>query len=194
MRYAIYSTTGQITRIVNCTPEDVVLQLSDGEQYLPMPDGDDTTYYVANGALVAFPPQPSPNHTFDWATKQWKDTRTLAELKAAKWEEIKRARDAAINAPLTTPYGVFDCDSDSRNNISNTAVMLQSMEQQGTPSTVNFVLADNTTVTLTSAQMTEVNILLGQKIQAAYATSTQLREQIDAAVIVSQLTQITWPA
>lgn len=46
--------------------------------------------------------------------------QTNSRLKPATWEDIKRKRDELEQAPIMTPYGEFDADSDSITRINNT--------------------------------------------------------------------------
>lgn len=140
------------------------------------------------------PPQPSQHHVWDWQTKAWADPRTLADLQAAKWAEIKAARDAAERMPLVTPIGTFDADPKGRTNLTDTILLLQSLAAIGQPANIDFTLADNTVVTLSLAQMVQVGIALGLQVQGAYNTGRQLRGLIEAATTAQQLEAIVWPA
>jgi hypothetical protein len=191
--YVIYnSVTGQINRIVVCN--NIEQQLKSGETYI---EGtiDDSKYYVDvdTETFVEFPPKPAPYDTWDWNTHSWVDARTLVQAQDQKWAQIKLNRDAAINAPLTTPYGVFDADPSSRANISNAVLYLQTLEQQGTPGTVDWTLADNSTITLNYQEMSQVGLLLGQRTNAAYDTARALRTQIYAATTIAEVEAIHWP-
>ena len=140
------------------------------------------------------PERPSQHHVWDWGTKAWMDPRTLDDLKAAKWVQIKAAREAAIKAPLVTPYGTFDADADARANITDTILLLQTMEAMGQPGEVDFTLEDNTVLTVTTAQMVMVGLLLGQQVQGAYNTGRLLRGDIKAASTAEEVAAIAWPA
>ncbi len=123
----------------------------------------------------------------------WIDPRTISQAREDRWEVIKAARTAAIDAPLATPYGTFDCGPADRTNITDAITLLQTMASLGTPTTVTFTLADNSVVTLTTEQMINVGLLLGQKIQSAYAIGRDLRAAIDNAASVEALESISWP-
>lgn len=190
--YVIYNSAGKILRLVFC--DDIQLQLQPEEEYIAG-NVDATKFYVDVGTktFVEFPPKPNQYCIWDWNTHSWVDPRTLQNHKDQKWEEIKRSRDAAINAPLSTPYGVFDADPNSRANIANSVLYLQTLEQQGTPGTVDWTLADNTTITLNYQEMSTVGLLLGQRTNAAYDTGRALRTQIDAATTIPEVEAIHWP-
>lgn len=194
MKYAIYLlATGQIMRVVNCPASQATHQAQEGEGCVEMADGDDSTHYVANDTFAPIPSRPSESHVFDWTNKTWLDPRTLGERKLQKWTTIKQAREAAIDAPLPTPYGMVDSRAKDRTNITDAVLMLQTLNALGTPTTIAFTMADNTTVTLDTMQMVTIGLMLGQKVQAAHATARGLRTAIDSATTVSQLENISWP-
>jgi hypothetical protein len=117
----------------------------------------------------------------------------LDALKLAKWAVLKDARTAAIDAPLTTPYGSFDCTPASRTSITDAILLLQTMNALGTTGqTVDFTLADNTTATFTLSQMINVGLLLGQKTQYVYAHGRVLRTALEAATTVEEVNSVTW--
>jgi hypothetical protein len=120
---------------------------------------------------------------------------TLEQLKATKWAEIKAARRIAIHAPLVTPYGTFDADDEARNNIAQTAQLVQTQAQSLSPETnptIEFTLADNSVATLTAAELVEVAVLLGQQVQAAYGRGRQVRAAINAATTAEEVEAVTW--
>lgn len=195
MKFAIVETvTGRIVQ--NCECPDVAEAQAIcgvGQHSLEVAQTvQNHTHYIDNGAPVAFVPAPTPHHTFDWPTKQWLDPRTLQDHKDTKWKSIKASREAAIDAPLVTAFGVFDSRAADRNNITDAVLMLQTLAALGTPTTIDFTLADNSTVLLTTAQMVTVGLLLGQKVQSAHARARAKRLAIDAASTLIQLEGITW--
>lgn len=148
--------------------------------------------YYANGAWVVKPLQLDFHHQWDAATKSWVDPRPLPAIQAAQWIAIKASRDAAIAAPLVTPYGTFDADPASQTAITNAVLMLQSLAALGTPTTIDFTLHDNTTVTLTGAEMTQVGLLLGAQTQAAYTKARAYQTAINSATTPAEVQAITW--
>ena len=151
---------------------------------------------VAIDGLVARPVSPGP-----WAVLTlvngavlWVDPRTLPQHKADKWTAIKVSRDAAINSPLVTPHGIFDSDPLSRANIAGAVALAQTLAAATPPFSITYTLADNTSVVLDGPGMVSVGLLLGAKVQAAFATARALRVRIDAAMTADAVAAITWPA
>lgn len=151
-----------------------------------------STGYLSDGTHYELPPQPSPNHTFNWHTKQWEDPRTLTDLKATQWTQIKQARTAFIDAPLVTPYGTFDSDAAGRTSITDAVLLANNLTALSLPVAIEFTLADNSVVTLDAAQIVEVGLLLGQKVQHAHPHSQALRAQIEAATTKEAVESVTW--
>jgi Domain of unknown function (DUF4376) len=146
--------------------------------------------HVAAGGIV-HPVKPSPSHDWSWETKTF--SLTLAKAKQAAWDEVKRARIREIDAPLATPYGLFDSDAVARDNIAKTAQGVQTFAASLAPTElpmVEFTRYDDTVVTLTAPQMIEVAKLLFEKVQIAHAKSRELRLRIQAANTLAELEAI----
>ena len=154
---------------------------------------------AATGRLVPYRPPAPPDsdlQTWAWvdATKRWAPVKTLAAIRADKWTAIKVSRDAAINSPLVTPHGIFDSDPLSRANIAGAVALAQTLAAATPPFSITYTLADNTSVVLDGPGMVSVGLLLGAKVQAAFATARALRVRIDAAMTADAVAAITWPA
>jgi hypothetical protein len=192
MKFTAYTTsTGQV--LYSGTADDPSALVSDGVSIF---EGDafPAAGWVASNQFHPLPTQPSSNHRFDWTAKQWSDPRTLQGHKDAKWEEIKLARTAAIDAPLVTSYGTFDSGPADRTNITDAVLMAQTLAAMGQTVSISFTRADNTVATLNAAQMIEVGLTLGSKVQTAYATARTLRTTIESATTIAQVQDVTWPA
>lgn len=192
--YTVLDADGEVLRVlVTTSPDQLAANVPAGCSTVPgaPPSLKPSDSFRRGGAWVAKPVPPSVAHKWDAASKGWRDPRSLAELKADKWDEIKAARTDEIDAPLVTPYGTFDSHSDGRTNIAELVLMLNNMPTP--PASIEFTLADNSTATLTPAQMVSVGLLLGQKVQGAHATARALRARIDAAASAGQLNPIKWP-
>jgi hypothetical protein len=122
----------------------------------------------------------------------WADPRTLEQTKANKWEEVKQWRTDAIDTNMTTPYGVFQCRAEDRQNISDSVLLANAMATASMTVAIVWTLADNSTVTLDQTKMTTVGLLLGQKVQAAHARARTLRTEIDSATTAAQVDALTW--
>lgn len=195
MNYAIYSTTpGRILRTVACAEDTIELQLRAGEAYIEVSnDINDATHYInSSGQLTPYPEKPSQFHVFDFNAGTYSDPRTLQDFKDLKWREIKQARTAYLNSPLTTPYGVFDGDPTSQDNIKGAIQLSDKLLAFSQPSDITFTLADNSRVTLTNAELNTVGFVLGARTNAAHEASSILRTQIDESTTREELDLIVW--
>lgn len=156
---------------------------------------DPKDYVYSEAAGIIYSPRgesPGESFRFDSEKRIWIDSRTLDDIKRERWELIKAHREQAINAKLHTPYGVVDSGERDRVNITNSVMMLQTLAGLGTPGTVQFTMADNSTVELDTSKMVHIGLLLGQKIEAAHATARTLRQAIDEAQTIEEVLAITW--
>ncbi len=137
-------------------------------------------------------PPPTPVGWF-WNTGKWvKLPPTLQELKDLKWEEIKTIRIAKIDAPLETPYGVFDSYAIARSDIADSVLLANNLSALGMPVNIAFTLANNEIVNLDLTGMVTVGLMLGSKVQNVRAIATSLREAIASATLET-INDIVWP-
>jgi len=147
-----------------------------------------STGYFKNDVHHELPPQPTPNHIFNWQTKQWEDPRTLADFKEAQWSTIKQARSAAEYAGFTWDGSTFDSDAISQNRITGAVTLAQ----MSPTFVINWILADNTTRTLNQADMIAVGVALGQHVQTQFTKAQALRLQIETASTPEQVAAVVW--
>lgn len=165
-----------------------------GAIIVPHPLANVSGSYWGGANVQSMGGPPSEHHVFDYATKQWRDPRTLQDHKNAKWAEIKRARSEAVAAPLLeTPFGVFDADAVGLRNIESAVTGLREAAAiNKAPASIEWTLADNSVVSLTHDGLSEVATLLLARGNAAHAKARQLRAQIESAGSVEALTTVAW--
>jgi hypothetical protein len=187
--YTIYNgNTGEVLRTGIAPDDQVAAQVGPYEALLLDVQAPPFTY-IDDGEFVPMPEEPSPNHRFDWATKTWYDPRTVADHRAAKWNELKQARSQAEFAPLTVGSHTFDADAKSQQNIAG-AVQLATLAADGW--TIDWTLADNTTATLSKAEMVAVGVALGERTSSIYAYARGLRETLDEAIDIEGVQAVVW--
>jgi hypothetical protein len=147
-----------------------------------------TSYYFENGSIIPLPSKPNSWAVWDWATNTWTDPRPLTEVKAAKWIQIKDARNQAEYGGFTWNSHTFDSDPVSQQRISGAVQLSQIVPNYS----VDWTLKDNSIVTLTASDMLAVGIALGQHVASTHQTARILREQIEQATTNSQVDAITW--
>lgn len=191
MRATLIDAYGEVIGVLEVPNQELLdLNIPAGGTYV-LEDAPPNSYYL-NETWVAKPERTSPIHYWDAPGKQWVDHRTLNQVKDAQWSFVKSARQAAIEAHLVTPFGTFDADQSSQKAITDSVLMLQTLASIGQPTTIDFTLADNSTVTLDTTQMVTVGLLLGQQTQVAHAQARTLRTQIEAATTIAEVEAVTW--
>ena len=119
--------------------------------------------------------------------------KTLAEVRTAKWDEIKVVRETAQYAPLAFENMVFDFDPKSQSAMSGAiqAAQASMLMQQSMPA-IEWTLADNTVTTLTATQL--MGILFAGIVRTGeiYAKARLLRDDIYTATTVVAVNLIGW--
>jgi hypothetical protein len=181
--------SGEITRWGDFDDNDSVITAAPGEDFV-IGIFDGHRYFVDTQTNKArlIPSPPSPHHTFSYATKQWEDPRTLADLKAAQWNLIKQARSAAEYAGFAWDRSVFDSDAISQQRITGAVTLAQ----LSPGFTIDWTLADNSVRTLNQADMIAVGVALGVHVQAQFSKAQGLRLQIEAASTPEQVAAVVW--
>lgn len=147
--------------------------------------------YMEGTTYVPLPPSPSAAFQFNWSTKQWEDPRTLADLKAAKWEQVKAQRDAAEFGLFEWAGHSFDGDEAAQRRITLAVMGAQAALIAGnTVWSVDWTLADNTSLTLSASDMMGVANALGANIAQAHAAARAKRQQIQQAATKEELDAI----
>jgi len=196
VNYAIYDEpTGRIlqtgTALAIEDAEACAIAFGTDAAALEVPDGtDDRRHYMAAGAPVEFPPQPSPDHTWDWATHTWIDERTLAQAQAQRVAILKDARDALLNGGFTWDGSTFDSDV----AVSQPRLLGGAMDAaRGAFPDTPWRLADNEWRVLTAADMLAVWGAFTAHMRTCFETFGALEAQVNAAGTIQQVEAITWP-
>ena len=193
MIYTIYKiTTGEILRVLSCTAEDLLLQLSTDESYI---DGNfpDDKFYIDGGLAISLPAKNETNHVFDYSTKQWVDNRTLEEVKLLKNKEINTARTAANQSFFVFDGKQIAVDALSRSDIdgvSDIVTLTGSLP-------INWVGAwkaiDNTFVPIPDvATWTAFCSALVAQGTANFSHSQDLKTALAAATTIAEVEAIVW--
>ncbi|CDS48901.1 hypothetical protein [Polaromonas sp. CG9_12] len=161
-----------------------------GMQWLIVDEQHDIrqSYLDAALAIQPIPPRPSPFHTFDYTAKQWIDPRTLADLKAAKWQDIKQARD--VQEATSFPYLGKQIDSDPR-SVQRITTAVQAADA-APPFAIDWTCADNTTLALDGPAMQAMPVALAMYANALHQHARALRAQLDAALNADDVAAVVW--
>jgi hypothetical protein len=181
----LYSGTADSPQAIAELPGVAVVE---GEQ---VPCG----HYRDGDAWTAVPAQPSPAHSWDWTAKAWHDPRTIEQLRAQKWEQVKTWRAQAIVSPaMTTPYGVFNSDAQGVSDIKDALLGRREAELlSGSPlAPIGWTLKDNSVVSLTTDQLGLVAVMLLTRGDLYHQRARALRQRIyDEATTAADLELIT---
>lgn len=126
-------------------------------------------------------PQPSPHHTFDYSIKQWVDPRSLDDIKAQKWAEIKSQRDQLEFGGFEFEGNIYDSDQVSQGRILGAATA--GIDQVWT-------LRNNATVLLTAAQLQQLYQALQLHIAGVHERGRIARQLIFEAETKEQVEAI----
>lgn len=188
--------TGRISRNMQISGEspDELVNIIKATESMGVISGtyDPELYYVDEPTQqpVAFPARPTTNHLFDFALKQWVDTRTLQEVQAAAWGTMKAIRSQKEAAGFTWDGSAFDSDQVSQSRIMG-AVQLAGMNPAFE---IPWTLQDNTVRVLSASDMMAVGAALGAHVAAIFARAQELRLEIYAATTIAAVEAITWDA
>ena len=168
----LLNTDDSIKSILTGAPSLVDLNTPDQAYFVDDPDHtiDRTDYFDSNiRAFVSIGDAPTDNHTFDYSFKQWRDTRSLDDLKAQKWTEIKSERDSLEFGGFEFEGNIYDSDQVSQGRIMGAAVA--GIDQTWT-------LADNTTVELSASQLQQLYAALQAHIASVHERGRIARQLI----------------
>lgn len=125
--------------------------------------------YVDKGEWYAAEGKPSENHIYDYDLKAWIDPRSIDEIKAQKWAEIKQQRDQLEFDGFAFEGNVYDSDQVSQGRIIGAASA--GVDQVWT-------LADNTTVALSALQLQQLYAALQSHIASVHERGRIARQLI----------------
>lgn len=178
MRKAIVSSNGKLLKVISGNLESIELNTPEGCQAVE--DPPELNMYYQDGWVV-MPAQPTSYHIFNYDLKDWIDPRTLDEIKAQKWAEIKSQRDQLEFGGFEFEGNTYDSDQVSQGRIMGAAVA--GVDQIWT-------LADNTTIDLSASQLQQLYAALQAHIANAHERGRIARQLIHEAETKDQVEAI----
>lgn len=163
---AIISNNGELLKTVS--GNDEIVKLNTPKGCLAVEDPPVPNMYYRDG-WVAMPAQPTQHHIFNYDLKEWVDPRTLDEIKAQKWAEIKSERDSLEFGGFEFEGNTYDSDQASQGRIMVAAVA--GVDQVWT-------LADNTTAELSASQLQQLYAALQAHIASVHERGRIARQLI----------------
>ena len=144
------------------------------------------------GAVPDLGAPPTQWHRISVTAMEWVDPRDLQQLKDAKWDEIKAAREAAEFGGFTWDGSAFDSDLTSQSRIQGAAQLATLSQLAGQPFSIDWTLADNTVRSLDATDMIAAGQAMGVHIASQHAIGRGKRAQIDAATTPAEVAAVVW--
>lgn len=118
---------------------------------------------------------------------------TLEQVKELKWVEIKKERDAREAGGFNYKGAIFDSDSKSVERITSAVLAAQAAKSAGSKLQVEWTVADNSRMTLTTDDLLAIPLAMAQFASALHATARELHDSIFAATTAEAVGAIEWP-
>lgn len=138
--------------------------------------------YYSGGSWHKIPDAPGSGYVFDYATRQWLDVRSIGDVRAQRWDEIKQQREALEFGGFEYKGNIYDSDQVSQGRILG-AVNL-GIDQVWT-------LADNSTLYLNSDELVDLYAALQEHISNLHERSRIAREKIESAQTIQEVEAVT---
>lgn len=170
---AIVNKFGQLVSVI--VGSDDIIELNTPKDCLAVKDRPDnsTMYYDFELEDWIDPPsKPTEFHIFDYELKSWVDARSLDEIKAQKWTEIKSQRDQLEFGGFEFEGNIYDSDQASQGRIMGAAYA--GIDQTWT-------LADNTTAELSAIQMQQLYVALQAHTASVHERGRIARVAVETA-------------
>lgn len=148
--------------------------------------------YFHDGVLISRPSDMPAHFAYDVQSGTWFDPSTLEELKARKWEAIKKLRELTEFGVFEWNGLVFDGNAISAQRIAGSVQMAMLAKANNEQFFIDWTLADNSVLTLSATQMIAVGQTLAQRVSACHAHARELRERIEAATTPEQVEAVVW--
>lgn len=181
MKASIINSEGKVLQILELSNESYSnFQTREGTFLLGLQPSDLSDYWNGN-EFVSIGETPSQSHYFDYEIKQWVDPRSLDDIKAQKWTEIKTVRDQLEFDGFEFEGNIYDSDQVSQGRIMGAAIA--GVDQVWT-------LADNTTVELSASQLQQLYAALQAHIASVHERGRIARQLIFEAETKEQVESI----
>lgn len=163
---AIISKNGKLLLSIQANSETI--ELNTPKDCIAVEDPPKPNMFYQDG-WVEMPAQPTQHHIFNYDLKDWIDPRTLDEIKAQKWAEIKSERDQLEFGGFEFEDNIYDSDQVSQGRIMGAAAA--GIDQVWT-------VRDNTTVNLTASQLQQLYAALQAHIASVHERGRIARQLI----------------
>jgi hypothetical protein len=183
MKRVILNNDSSINSMLEGLQELIELNTPSTADFVDDIEYSEKTDYWNGSEFISIGNPPTPNHTFDYVIKEWVDLRTLDEIKAQKWAEIKSERDRIEFGGFEFEGDIYDSDQVSQGRILGAASAGLSQV---------WTLANNATVSLSAEQLKSLYAALQMHVAVAHERGRIAREAIQAATTKEQIEAIVF--
>ena len=171
MKRVFLNDDSSIRYVLEGNKELIDLNTTLTDNFVDDVDPSSSTDYFHNesGVFTSIGNPPSSNHVFNYALRQWVDSRSVDEIRNQKWDEIKVQRDRLEFGGFTFEGNIYDSDQVSQGRIMGAAIA--GVDQVWT-------LADNTTAELSTSQLQQLYAALQVYIASVHERGRIARQLI----------------
>lgn len=116
---------------------------------------------------------------------------------AAKRAEVNALRLRHETGGCATPLGRMDTDADSQRKVNGSVTMALIAQAAGRPFSIDWTMADNTTLAHDGPAMIAAGVAVGQHVSACHERALELKAAIETAADMAALAAIDieqgWP-
>lgn len=172
MKRFILDNNGTVVSVIKGTEDSVILNTPENAIFVEGDYDAAVSDYWDGVGFSTLPVAPNDYSIFDYKTRQWLDIRTIHEIKAQKWTEIKKQRDQLEFGGFAFEGNIYDSDQVSQGRIMGAAAA--GVDQTWT-------LANNTTVELSAMQLQQLYATLQAHIASVHERGRIARQLIFGA-------------
>lgn len=195
--YSIFNpTTGELVGTMLVSDEEVETNTPSGHEAL-LGEYSPSAGYILGGSYQPYTEAQATLKASRSASEGWDnvgmvkiDFRNLSQAKSEAWNALKTEREIRMKGTFTHAGHTFDIDPV---NLSGASIDAREAIIAGEPWTQMWVLADNSVITLTAAEMIALARAAKTVVSNLWATSQYLRGLIEAATTIPEVEAITWP-
>lgn len=177
---AIVNKYGELVLSISGNAETIKLNTPEGCRAVDDPPSQPMRF---NGvAWEHLPPSPGSGFYFDYKANSWLDSRSILDVREAKWNEIKMQREQLEFGGFEYKGNIYDSDQVSQGRIMGAAIA--GVDQVWT-------LANNTTVNLTGDELKELYAALQMHVSSLHERGRIARFNIDAAMTPQDIEDVT---
>lgn len=153
---------------------------------------------IPEGDLLVALPEDYWSHCYRWDAGGGAYVADIAAARAILWEKAKTKRFACEQGGCATPLGRMDSDPESQQKLNGAVTMALVAAQAGTAFSIDWTMADNSTVTHDGPAIVAAGVAMGDHVAACHEVALTLRAAIDAAATFADLDAIdidaaAWP-